>query len=1574
MSNLRRNFLSGRMEKDKDERLLQDGEYRHAENVLVLHSEGSDVGAVQNTLPNKKLTNIDFGTNSICLGGFADEATQKLYWLIKSDIGSYLLEYDAVNAAVSKVLEDTRIGSARVFDLKDTNFVTAINKILSGDPSRDLIAMNDDNMQPLCFNIEMAKAYGLNGFDKEDIFLIKKPPRFAPEVAPVLLSNGGNSIEEKFLSFSYRYKYLNGEYSALSSYSNYVFYPGLFRLDFEVLDNLGMVNSYNSVRVTINTGDKRVTDIQCVAKGSNSNNLYIIETFNKLDEGWGNNEARSFVFSNDKNYMVLPELELFRSFDNIPLKAKAQTVIGNRIVMGNFEEGYNLIDANNKKVKLNYNLSVISDSLQGNDLPLNYSNADGVTNNILSFNFQDAALKQGNRINFFISLDSNQTPASNFNETFSFLLLKDFVDAAELAQDPDFIYFFENYVTDVFLKNYSITDIPGAVLASNTTFTIDNYSSTSIAVKSIALVFTVSTVNQDVNWSFKNNTVVSYYKIGFSSSVKTNRSLEIGFVYLDEFNRETTVLTQLKNTIFIPQSLLLFKNRIKVSVNHLPPSFADRYKIVVKQKTLEYQTIYASIFYIEGLFRWVKLEGSNRDKIKEGDILIVKSDISGPLEEVIKVRVLELATIDRKIDAEADTVIKEAGRYMKIKPVGFNMNLITAVSKSFEGSSHLRYTAKTYTSPYFGTGSVATTDFVPFKIKAGSSVKIFIEFEARGSIAFKETYDKDFKVKSDYDSIKQWYDSEVITLGEFGEDFTREYGFTPEGEQFYVWSHRDGTASRNITTKVSFQVVFSEGILVFETEEKQGIEQEVYYQTAQTFEIVNGRHQGNLQNQTNLLPAEIDLDFFNCYNMGNGAESYIVKDAFNKPYLNIDLRPSIVTVDSYKAIRRYADLIYSEPYVESSNVNGLNVFNAATLNFKELDKQYGSIQKLHSRDNDILVLKEYKASKVMFEKGLLYNADGSSNVTASDNVLGPEVTYLGDNGIGKNPESFAENDFQLYYANTKQGSIVRLSIDGTTDIVDGMVDWFRDIFRTQPNAKKLGGFDPYSKQYFVSIGNEPEKILELQCNNTIIKNAQNGSFTYQLKLNNLSGDVVLNYNITLGNATIQAVFDGINHVVSNVNGIGNITFNRTSLLDNIVTVTVTAVSSSISYEIANSCPTGSELKIVSIVVNDPEDEGKNITNRFKWGSSSFYSSDDLFSELPVSKFLVESGIEGVGKFPLNNSVFTIESFKDSLASGSFLLTECNRIGYLVSDVVYSELDIDAILSSATFLSVSEISEPGFFETKSASFLFNRTEPDQILYLIWDYTNRKPILVNDSITVDNEDSGDINVLANDEAIVSPIVTIVTPPVNGTAIVNLNNTITYTHNGTETLTDTIVYQVSNGTCSSTAIINITINPKETLPTIPCSASASSGGEGVTEYTIALENPAGGIVIMDFNAQGVVDKLEIIHNGVKKATSGMTTPNSGPFDDLYGNPTVPTGAQAAATDQFIGTSKGAIPTREAVFLAETGITDVTRTKQQLIWFVYTAADYKVATSVIVRVTGIQGTAWDLIRLCTNQTPSVS
>jgi hypothetical protein len=184
-----------------------------------------------------------------------------------------------------------------------------------------------------------------------------------------------------------------------------------------------------------------------------------------------------------------------------------------------------------------------------------------------------------------------------------------------------------------------------------------------------------------------------------------------------------------------------------------------------------------------------------------------------------------------------------------------------------------------------------------------------------------------------------------------------------------------------------------------------------------------------------------------------------------------------------------------------------------------------------------------------------------------------------------------------------------------------------------------------------------------------------------------------------------------------------------------------------------------------------------------------------------------------------------------------------------------------------------------------------------------------------------------------------------------------------------TDIVLINTTTTTSTSTSTTTTTT----TAAVINCNETAQSGGVGVTEYSIIMDQPSGGVIAIQFNAQGVPDKLEIIHNNIKVATSGMTIPNSGPFDNVYGDPTVPTVSETNTVDQFIGTSKGTIPTRSSEFLSETGMTN-TLTKQQWVWFAYSSADYSASNLVTLRITGPDGTAWDLVRSCESTTTTTT
>jgi hypothetical protein len=60
MAQFEKNFLKAKMNKDLDERLVPNGEYRHALNVEIATSEGSDVGSAQTIASNSRSGSFEF--------------------------------------------------------------------------------------------------------------------------------------------------------------------------------------------------------------------------------------------------------------------------------------------------------------------------------------------------------------------------------------------------------------------------------------------------------------------------------------------------------------------------------------------------------------------------------------------------------------------------------------------------------------------------------------------------------------------------------------------------------------------------------------------------------------------------------------------------------------------------------------------------------------------------------------------------------------------------------------------------------------------------------------------------------------------------------------------------------------------------------------------------------------------------------------------------------------------------------------------------------------------------------------------------------------------------------------------------------------------------------------------------------------------------------------------------------------------------------------------------------------------------------------------------------------------------
>lgn len=213
------------------------------------------------------------------------------------------------------------------------------------------------------------------------------------------------------------------------------------------------------------------------------------------------------------------------------------------------------------------------------------------------------------------------------------------------------------------------------------------------------------------------------------------------------------------------------------------------------------------------------------------------------------------------------------------------------------------------------------------------------------------------------------------------------------------------------------------------------------------------------------------LDFYNCVAFvqdGVFLETQRVFDKFNSTQIAKGVRVN-VPQENYAKEHRKAGLIFSGIYNSKTGINRLNEFVYSDGITKDLEPNYGSLQKLHTRDTNLVAFCEDKVFTIMADKDILFSGSGSPQVTASNRVLGQTTPFIGDFGIGFEPTSFASYANRMYFVDRARGSVMRISTDGITQISEvGMSDFFRDKLSNN-NSKIIGSYDSYKNQYVLTL-------------------------------------------------------------------------------------------------------------------------------------------------------------------------------------------------------------------------------------------------------------------------------------------------------------------------------------------------------------------------------------------------------------------------------------------------------------------------------------------------------------------------
>lgn len=687
------------MNKAFDERLVPQGEYIDALNIRMGSTEQSEVGVIENSKGNVQLTSLQFegvplSNEAKVIGSIADGEREVIYWFIHDP--AFPVSLSALLGKIDMIVsfsEATNILTYHVISVNYDNVNTTLNfnpqYLITGiDLIEDLIFFTDDYNQPRFFNIKKRYDLPVGGLDDpllwEALLVIKRPPSESPDVELTVIGGQENYLEDRFICFAYRYQYENGEYSAISQFSAAAFFPQSFDVTNDAFLNEGMVNQFNAAIVTVNTGGPLVKSFDLLFKDMNSNVIKVIEKFNKLDLALSDNVDYSVTFSNSKIFTILPEAELLRLYDNVPLRAKAQTIMGNRLMYGNYEEGYDLIDKNGGTTMLGFFLEGVSEeigisSYDANPSVGNYTinGFQSIADSILQVDLTGAILQEGGLLSIdftfrhaaFSGGASPSSTTSNITLSLFFELPRDYNSVFEMITSVEF--------QDRVGTTLNIQPVTGTP-CDGTTFTdafncaipsqLDNYTKTASGISSLGYPIGLITTSGSSIFSIQLlamqfvdsvaspaitayeyykfvNSEVTYQQRGNTKSLHSNRDYEVGIVYMDDFNRATTALVSPRNTIHFPCGVSDLQNSIQVIIppTQVAPVWAKRYKFVIKPDKAGYETIYSDIYFQESKTNsvYLLLEGENARKVEVGDRYIVKADATGPKDTCSYATVLE---------------------------------------------------------------------------------------------------------------------------------------------------------------------------------------------------------------------------------------------------------------------------------------------------------------------------------------------------------------------------------------------------------------------------------------------------------------------------------------------------------------------------------------------------------------------------------------------------------------------------------------------------------------------------------------------------------------------------------------------------------------------------------------------------------------------------------------------------------------------------------------------------------------------------------------------------------------------
>ena len=317
-----------------------------------------------------------------------------------------------------------------------------------------------------------------------------------------------NFLTDKFVRFSYRFQFDDGEYSIMAPFTQPAFVPkqdGYFlntetsvgdqQQTFESTVVDFMENKVNKINLRIPLPSTKsnlkstfhVTNLDILYKESDALAVQVIATVPIDTDFTGTETIFDYEYQAQKPYKTLPEKDIVRVYDKIPVKALSQEIISNRVVYGNFQ------DKHTPPATLDYNVNVTEKS---------------------AFNLQTGSASQVGALVSGTSINIGTVVG--------------------------------NIVVGSKITGSGIPTGTTVITTTPSSGTPTNITVSQTVTSSVATDFIFTPAGEDS----VTTSIIEYP----SSSVKTNRNYQIGVVLSDKFGRQSTTILSNNKTAVVTES------------------------------------------------------------------------------------------------------------------------------------------------------------------------------------------------------------------------------------------------------------------------------------------------------------------------------------------------------------------------------------------------------------------------------------------------------------------------------------------------------------------------------------------------------------------------------------------------------------------------------------------------------------------------------------------------------------------------------------------------------------------------------------------------------------------------------------------------------------------------------------------------------------------------------------------------------------------------------------------------------------------------------------------------------------